>query len=87
MNSSPTLQGEEGQEESQHPDAVQPVGPHASVCLSVCLFFFLALLLSRSLFLKNKMGFLSPFFLPGLCSNSSDNPVQRKLTHDGQIPK
>lgn len=33
-NSSHTLQGEEGQEESQHPDTVQPVGPHASLSLA-----------------------------------------------------
>lgn len=32
-----TLQREEGQEEAQHPDAVQPVGPHVSAALQAML--------------------------------------------------
>lgn len=42
----PTLEGEESQEESQHPDAMQPVGPHVSVSVDQP-----PLLLLHSLFL------------------------------------
>lgn len=89
-NSSHTLQGEEGQEESQHPDTVQPVGPHASLSLvllplpfSPSLRFsllsqFLLFFFFPPLPLSDKMGFVSPFSPPGLCSTSSDNPVAEK---------
>lgn len=96
-NSSHTLQGEEGQEESQHPDTVQPVGPHASLSLaSLPLPFSPSLHLSLSQFIFFFFLFLSfqrkwdsclssvPLgsALPALTIQS-----QQKLTCGGQIPK
>lgn len=87
-NSPHTLQGEEGQEESQHPDTVQPVGPHASLSLaplplpfspslrfSLSLSQFIFFFFFPSSLLSKKMGFVSPFSPSGLCFASSDNPV------------
>lgn len=87
-NSPHTLQGEEGQEESQHPDTVQPVGPHASLslallplpfspslrfCLSLSISLFFFLFFSLFAPLKeNGIRVSSP---SGLCFASSDNPV------------
>ena len=86
-NSSHTLKEEE-QEESQHPDTVQPVGPHASPLSLAPLplpfspslpsslsFFFLLFFFFPPLPLSNKTGCVFPFGPPGLCSTSPGNPV------------
>lgn len=61
-----TLQREEEQEEAQHPDAVQPVGPHVSAALEAMLPRALRLcLFARALSRKTRRSFRR---LPsGLC--------------------
>lgn len=98
-NSSHTLQGEEGQEESQHPDTVQPVGPHASLSLvllplpfspslrfsllSQFLLFFFFLLFPSQI----KWDLCLPSVPLGSALPALTIQSQRKLTRGGQIPK
>lgn len=97
-NSSHTLQGEEGQEESQHPDTVQPVGPHASLSLaplplpfSPSLRFSLSLNLSSPpppfSPLKRKWDLCLPSVPLGSALPALTIQSQQKLTYGGQIPK
>lgn len=100
-NSAHTLQGEEGQEESQHPDTVQPVGPHASLslaplplpfspslrfCLSLSQFIFF-LFFSPLRSSQRKWDSCLPSVPLGSALPALTIQSQRKLTRGGQIPK
>ncbi|EPY76841.1 hypothetical protein CB1_001373002 [Camelus ferus] len=60
-----TLQREEGQEEAQHPDAVQPVGPHVSAALDAPRALRLSPLRSRSLAKRAARSLDFPLGSPG----------------------